>query len=302
MNPTIKLTPKDFFVQLGLTVALYTAVVSFINLAFDIVNKYMPDMLEYYNSSAYSIRWSISLLIVLVPLVYVLEWMVRKDIVKEPARRDVWIRRWRIYLTLFLTGASVIVDFIVLINTYLGGEISGRFIVKALIVLVVSGLLFVLFFFERSSDEHDKARRILRWVLGGCALVGVILGFVVAGSPTAERLTRIDLQRVSDLTDIQYRVINYWQLNGKLPATVAEASGGYATVPTDPVTKTAYEYIIKSPTPTFSLCATFDRATAPELTKPYTGQLANDVWTHTAGHACFDRTIDPKLYPPIPKK
>jgi hypothetical protein len=66
MNQT-KTTPKDFFLHLGATIALYTTIVAIINLLFSIINYYFPDALAgsyYYNSMA----WPISVLIVVLPI------------------------------------------------------------------------------------------------------------------------------------------------------------------------------------------------------------------------------------------
>ena len=52
-----KTTPKDFFLHVGATVALYSAVIAFIDLAFEIVNKLLPDQLNNYWSAS-SIVWS----------------------------------------------------------------------------------------------------------------------------------------------------------------------------------------------------------------------------------------------------
>lgn len=327
-----KLTPKDFFIELGLTIALYAAMVSLIGLSFDIINHYFIDPLDYSGGVTYfnasSIRWAISMLIVLVPLNYVLDMLIRRDTIKNPARHDVWVRRWRIYLTIFLSGAAAIIDIIVILNTYLDGEISVRFIFKALVVLVLTGLLFWLCLLERQPTDEaaqipgkmTNGRGLIRIILGVLALIGVVGGFIVAGSPASGRAARFDSQRVSDLSGLQSRVIEYWQNNDRLPTTLVEASANYAVVPVDPVTRAPYEYVPGSKDSksnlNFSLCATFETESissasgatdARGVTKPVpidpslAWQRANDVWDHSTGRVCFDRTIDPKLYPKIVK-
>lgn len=296
MNP--KTTPKDSFVQFGATVALYVAAGALINLAFSIIDYLNPDALAGYFSPN-SIAWPISILVVLVPILYVLEWLVNRDTVKMPEKRDIWIRRWRIYLTLFLAVAFIGGDLIALINIYLNGEITGRFVWKVLAILLLAGCIGKYYFFsimsEGSRGFFSRHARMIRrgnaWFGIIMALVAIVGGFLIVGSPAKQRAIRFDQQRISDLTTIQYQVIDYWQAKQKLPATLTDLNDPISnfTVPTDPETKAPYEYVATSSKPAFELCATFDLASQ------------NDSWTHTAGHACFDRTIDPQKYPPIPK-
>jgi hypothetical protein len=128
---------------------------------------------------------------------------------------------------------------------------------------------------------------------------------------------RFDSQRVNDLTNIQYQVVNYWQQKSALPANLdALEDPLYGTrIPTDPETKEAYEYTVKGTT-TFELCANFDLAWEDtkgrgeygygggygirDMAYPYYFP-ENENWKHEAGRSCFERTIDPEKYPPFPK-
>src|SRR6202043_1385867 len=95
-----KTTPKDFFLHLGAVIALYSSAIALMNLAFMIADSLLPDSLSGSPFTG-SIVWPISILIVLVPILYVLEWLIARDLVQMPEKRTVWVRRWRIYLTLF---------------------------------------------------------------------------------------------------------------------------------------------------------------------------------------------------------
>jgi hypothetical protein len=324
MNP--KTTPKDFFVQFGATVALYVAAGALINLALSIIDYLNPDALASYFSPS-SIAWTISMLVVLVPILYVLEWLVNRDAVRTPEKRDIWIRRWRIYLTLFLAVALIGGDLIALINIYLNGEITGRFVWKVLAILLVAGCIGKYYFFSIvSGTGNGFLSRYARTIRLGNAWFGIIMvvvtivgGFLIVGSPAKQRAIRFDEQRISDLTTIQYQVVNYWQAKQKLPATLVDLNDPISNfiVPTDPETKSAYEYVATSSKPAFELCATFDLASQDTTGQgAYNGSggvivpmsypalpigIQNDSWTHLAGHSCFDRTIDPQKYPPLQK-
>jgi len=319
-----KTTPKDFFIQFGATVALYVAAGALINLALSIIDYLNPDALAGYFSPS-SIAWPISMLVVLVPILYVLEWLVNRDATRTPEKRDIWIRKWRIYLTLFLAVALIGGDLIALINIYLNGEITGRFIWKVLAILIVAGCIGKYYFFSIVSESGSGFfSRHARMIRRGNAWFGIIMvvaaiigGFLIVGSPAKQRSIRFDEQRVNDLTTIQYQVINYWQAKQKLPTALTDLNDPISnfTVPTDPETKVAYEYVTTSSKPAFELCATFDLASQDTsgqgaynsgvtVPMPYPASVGiiSDSWAHVAGHICFDRTIDPQKYPSLTPK
>lgn len=318
---TPKTTPKDFFLHLGATIALYVSAGALIDLAFSIINYRFPDALAGYFTSS-SIAWPISILIILAPILYVLEWLIGRDIARMPEKKDIWIRRWRIYLTLFLAVALMAGDLIALINTYLNGEITARFVWKAIVILLVAGCIGKYYFY--SMYENFKlsrwARRVYPWVGVSLVAIAIVWGFLVVGSPATQRALRFDQQRVSDLQSIQWQIVSYWQQKGMLPKSLADLSDSITgfRAPSDPETGAPYEYNDHGVTAmkttqtgyVFSLCATFGRASEdlkgrgafygggvayPAMSSyPYIG---DDSWTHPAGHACFDRTIDPSKYP-----
>jgi hypothetical protein len=310
MNQT-KMTPKDFFLHLGATIALYISVGALINLSFSIINYYFPDQLAGYFYGN-SVAFPISILVVLVPVLYILGWMIRKDIMIAPEKKDMWIRRWRIDITLFLTAAILIGDLITIINTYLNGEISIRFFYKFLVILVVLGIVFAYYLLER-LDKNTKMRSVLSYVGVVLVIAAVVGGFITVGSPTKQRNLKFDNQRTSDLQNVQWQIVSHWQQKEKLPATLDELKDPISgvVIPTDPETKANYEYSVKG-TNSFELCSTFALKSEDNKGRgefgygggvyrdmAYPSSIGDDNWTHEAGKVCFDRTIDPEKYPVI---
>jgi len=318
MNPTIKTTPKDFFLHLGALVALYAGAAALINLLFSVINYFFPDQLAGY-FYANAVAWPISMLVILVPVLYVLEWLIIRDAKIAPEKNDLWIRKWRIYLTIFLTIIMIGADLITLINTYLNGEISARFVYKVLAILLVGGSIGKYYFF--SLYTNFKISKIARvgnaWFALLLVIVAIVIGFIAVGSPSKQRGLRFDAQRVNDLQNIQYQVVNYWQQKQKLPATLDDLKDPLygSIIPTDPNTKAAYEYATKGNL-SFELCSTFSlpyQDTQGRGSYGYGGgSYAMDVaypsmiggvdtnWKHEAGRTCFTRTIDPEKYPKYP--
>jgi hypothetical protein len=108
--------------------------------------------------------------------------------------------------------------------------------------------------------------------------------FYVLGPPSEQRLIRLDERRVEDLNGIRAGVNAYWRSNRRLPESLDQAREGTALY-RDPESGAAYEYRVLGER-SYELCATFDRAFAPE--EP---ELAVRSWPHPAGRHCF--TLEP---------
>ncbi len=298
------MTPKDFFMYLGTAVALYASAGALLAILFSIINTLLPDALfpQYMSSWATNgVRFAMSTLLVAFPLYIVLSWLIRKDIAKDVQKYQLSIRKWFVYFTLFIAGATVAGDVIALVNTYLGGEISARFIWKMLSVLLVAGVVFAYYLYDlrRASSGDTRVNKTLI-VLAILGVVGVVVwGLIVAGSPSQVRALRFDEQRVDALRQMQWQITEYYQQHGALPPALSNLSddiSGYSA-PLDPQTGEQYGYTVLAPL-SFELCAVFAQSNANSETRPKYGfEGVDDDFSHGAGEVCFERTIDPLAYP-----
>lgn len=296
-------TPKDFFLYFGAGIALYVSAGSLLALLFNIINITFPDALNPYYAATWAsdgMRFAISTLLVAFPLYLVLSWLIRKDIAGNVAKYQLSVRKWFIYFTLFIAGVAIAGDVIALVNTYLNGEISARFIWKMLSVFAVAGSVFAYYFYDikRAAAGDVKTNKAILIVAAAGVLAAIIAGFAVAGSPSEIRALKFDETRVQDLQNIQWQVTDYYQRHKALPENLdalRDDISGYVA-PADPDTKVVYEYTVKKEKPlTFELCATFVRSnmeTGAAITEP-----AGQSFLHDAGRVCFERTIDPQTYP-----
>src|SRR3989344_3151908 len=304
-----KTTPKDFFLNLGAIVALYVSVISILNLLFEVINRTFPDPLQtYIDPYSSAIRWTIASLFIIFPLYILFSWLLEREAVKNPEKRELSVRKWLIFLTLFVAGIVIAVDLIVLINTFLGGEITTRFVLKVIAVLAVVGAIFGYYLSDIYGKFAGKSTRTyFAWGSAIFVIASIVIGFMVMGSPTTQRLMRLDETRVSHLSQIQYQVVTYWQQKKKVPATLDDLKDPLSgfILPTDPVTGSSYEYVVKG-VRIFELCATFDRSNMEDLNKngvskpmyPYGGYV-DENWQHEAGKGCFERTIEPEKNRPL---
>jgi hypothetical protein len=235
---------------------------------------------------------------------------IRRDIARDSSRQEIWVRRWALFLTVFVAGATIVIDLIVLLNTFLSGEeLSTRFLLKVLVVLLVAGAGFLHFYSDiRGYWARQPGRAaMVNWGVGILVVVTIVAGFFIIGTPGEARKARIDQDRVYDLQSIQSQVVYYYQQKERLPQNLAELNDplSYYSVPMDPESGTAYEYR-RVDALSFELCATFtaeSKGTGKGMARPaeplYEGE---QNWQHGAGRTCYTRTIDPELYPPLNPK
>ncbi len=304
-----KTTPKDFFLWAGAMVTLYAGVVSLITLLFNYINYSFPDPLQYYGDPYSSgIPYAMASLIVLTPVLMVMMRIIRSNIAKDATRNDIWVRRWALFLTVFVAGATIVVDLIVLLTTFLSGEeLTLAFLLKVLVVLLVAGAGFLHFLADLRGYWTSNAAqaRMVNWGVGVLVLVSIVAGFVIVGTPQDARLYRLDQQKVNDLQSIQWQVVNFWQQKQSIPAALNELNDPLSgfMVPTDVQTGESYGYE-RTSNSSFKLCATFNMPSRSggevSVAEPYRYEGEGN-WSHEAGEVCFDRTIDPERYPPYTK-
>lgn len=303
-----KTTPRDFFLHLFTTGAIYFISIYTIVLLWQYINHFFPDVLDYSYSSyglSSAIRWAVALLIIVFPAYVGVMFFMGKDIDRNPWKRDIGIRRWLIYITLFVAAVTIMVDLVVLIYNFLGGDLAVQFILKSLSVLVVAAVVFGYYLFNLRREPGTKLmqRKLIAWASSIFILVLVVGAFFIVGSPETNRMRKADEQRIGDLQTIQWQVVNYWQQKEKLPLSLdalKDDISGFVP-PKDPETGEEYGYRTTG-TLSFELCATFKLPSLQRQNTPKSGSLTEqDNWRHEAGEACFTRTIDPEKYPVFSK-
>jgi hypothetical protein len=299
-------TPKDFFLHLGVIVALYAVVIALINLLFRVINVAFPQISQwdYYSSS--SISFPVATIIIFFPLLILVSVFVNKSYEANPAKKQIWVRRWLLVLTLFVAGIVLAGDLVTLVYYFLDGrELTTAFVLKILSVLVVAAAVFGYVLEDLRDRLNSSKRKIWTIVVGVLLLAAIIAGFSVIGSPKTQRLIRYDEQKIYDLQSIQDQIVNYWQLKQSVPTSLEDLKDPISgfSIPVDQQTNIGYDYR-KTGGLSFEICAEFNlpsRGSEPKsiaIRYPEFG-LEPENWQHEAGKHCFVRTIDPERYPLI---
>ncbi len=302
-------TPRDVFLHLLGTWTLFVSVISLLTVVFQYINIVLPDPLNGDRQSVLGlIRGASASLIVAFPIFVWISSILHRDVVADPGKRDLPVRKWLIYFTLFVAAVSIISYLITLVNGLYGGELTLSFALKALSVLIVTGTVFGYYLWDvRQAGKPGSLPSRLAWGSGIVVAALLVAGVFIAGTPAEQRRVRMDLTRVSDLQSIQQQVVSYWIDKGSLPNTTSDLSDTISgfTPPVDPATREPYGYRMMGMY-RFELCATFETTAAdsdlPVYLRPSSPTIAKSVddltgtWAHGTGQTCFARTIDPERY------
>lgn len=336
MNGETKTKAVDVFMYLGIGITLVVSVWNLLQIIFVAIERKFPDIVNSYTYvDIYSsdVRLAIATLVVVYPLYVFLSWYVAKDIAKFLYKRDLTIRKVIIYTTLFVTVCTLIGTLVSIIYTYLGGELSVRFGLKALAVFIVSLFVFgyYLYSLRRDYSVRTQTPTLITSIVTVAVIASLAWSISIVGSPKEMRAKRIDSTRLSDISRIQQEVFNHFQNTEKLPVTLVELNDAFQgySVPVDPITKEGYKYnVVQQPVVRmnytinkkelstdgiFELCATFDTAREYDSRGQLVGKggaveslysVSNyyydgdqsPFWNHGVGETCFKRIISSDMY------
>lgn len=279
-------------------------------LLFGVIDKLFPDVLDGFNSYAEastssSIHYAISALIIGFPLYYFSMRLWFRTFREDEGRTESKLSQWLTYLVLLITAVTIVGDLITVVFTLLQGEITVRFFLKALTILIIAGIVFGFYYLERRKIQYhvDIPRTIFLSfgrVVTGFLLFSIVLGFFVSGSPTTERNRTLDRIRVEHLSTLASCIEDYARTFGNLPKTLTdlETTNQFSYCKSsmyDPETRSPYEYKVVTASRTeglvqvgdFELCANFSLASNDRTIPLDTSILKSIPWEeHSAGRNC----------------
>lgn len=300
--------PKEAFLQVLSMTTLYLSVVNVLQIIWQALNKWLPDALEMqYGYSSFSngvIQFAIASFIVGFPIFLLTTISLKKMYAMSRESASSKLRKYLTYITLFVGSLILIGDVIAIVTTYLQGELTVRFLLKALSILLVVGGAWLYYYIEIRKVENGKdlvVNKPLIAVVSVSAFAILVLGFLVNGSPAKVRAQRFDQMRVTDLQQLQYSVTYYFQAKQMLPNTINDLNSTMV----DPETKLpVYEYR-KIDAKKFELCGKFSTDTSADATEKSVIPVGNGEgvkgsnWDHSKGRVCFEREIDPDYFKPL---
>lgn len=296
-------TPRNIVLQLGSLIALYLSVSFLLTLIFGLINLAFPIASDNYweiESAGESVRMGIAMVIVFFPTYLVLTRLVNKYRRTESGIYQA-ITRWLVYLSLLVGGLVMLGTLVIVIHTFLNGDVTTRFFLKAGAVLGVTGLAFYYYLLDlRGYWVANESKSIMYGSLAGViVLVIMVFGFMNIETPTEVREMKLDEQQLNDLRNIQWQIESYLETSTTTPQSLTEAyMGDVEMVPTAPEGRADYSYAVTANG--FELCATFSQ----DYTDPYANEFArptmvdsqlrikqSENWNYKEGRYCFERVV-----------
>lgn len=289
---------KHFVLQLGSLIGLYLSLSFLLVLIFGIINLMFPDATEGYwviESAGQNVRLGIAMVLVFFPTYIVLTRIVNKLRRQEKNPAYLSLTKWLIYLSLLVSGLILLGDLVAVILAFLGGEITERFIFKALAVLAVIGAAFHYYILDARGFWHKNEQKSIMFGIGAGVVVFVALayGFTNIETPATVREMKLDEKQIQDLQTIEQQLESYLVTSSSTaPVTLKDAFGSFP-IPIAPEGRDDYEY--KQTNVGFDLCATF-AYNSFENSDQFSTRIdpamliknGND-WHHEAGKYCFER-------------
>lgn len=293
-------------------------------LFFGIIEQSFPDRLSadpYVDVSAAmsGIHYAVAALLIGFPLYVGALFIWFRTFREDEGRTESRLSQWLTYIVLLSASVTLVGDLIAVVFTFLQGEITWRFFLKALTVFGIAGLIFGFYFLERRKIQYHqdiprKTFQIFGWSVAGIVSIGILLGFFVGGSPETARKQGFDVRRANDLSTLAGCIQGYASDFGALPDSidVLRRSSTYAYCASfvqDPETGKMYEYRVvassrmegESRVGEFELCADFSLTSSGSREMAYPDP---SLWSeHGAGRSCDTATAQlGTLAPVVPIK
>ncbi len=280
---------------------------------FQIINKTILDFTGMYSASFNSsmLKFAISSLIISIPLYYLMVRQIERGLRSGDLDKDSGIRRWLTYVILFASSVVMVVWLIVTINNFLNGELTSKFLLKAVTAIIIAGITFSYYLYDIRRDDIKKMNWVM-WTYFAVSMVltvgSLVAAFFFVESPAEARARNHDTQVLNSFTQIDSALGSYYTQTGKLPATLAQINeqAPYINQITlqDPQSKKMYDYKVLDET-TYQLCADFQT----DNTKDMPGQdyTYADRWPHATGYQCLKQktlnyTTDVQVKPVTPAR
>jgi hypothetical protein len=257
------------------TLATWTSALG--SLWFQLIEWWLPDQVigpRYYDFRA-TVTWQMASILVALPVYLFVMRVILRETQSGAERIDSAVRKWLTYIALLLTAAGLVCDLVCFVSFFLRGELTPRFVLKCLTVLLICGSIFWYYFGFLKGRTRSREFAGLALAL---AAVGLCFGFGLAGTPNRQRAIEADSRRVQDLRALAGVLHDI----PALPRSLPELKNSRPQLQiTDPQTGTLYDYLPAGGR-NYQLCASFATAGDP-ANRPYPSAF----WSHPQGRACF---------------
>lgn len=290
-------SPKfSFFYLLSLIALIFTAIPAGL-VAFQLINKWLPDALSGYTTgyTSGSLKFGLSALLIAVPVYFWAVQQINRGLLKKELDRKADLRRWLIYFILLVTAVVMLGWLIAIFYRYLDGELTSQFLAKSAVAIIIAAVIFLFYRYDLRRDPKAAVdSRNLRWFAWPVIIVLVALfigGFMIAESPNQARNRRYDEKLIGNFYQIDSALNVYYQQNNRLPENLTELLVNpyfldRQAIQTSDGQTIDYKSINDT---TYQLCATWRTSNLDRDKGVRT--IGIEKWPHQAGYQCLEQMV-----------
>jgi hypothetical protein len=153
-----------------------------------LIDRWITSALDYPNTSAFrsQVAGQIATIIVAFPIFALVTRSITANVSRRTDLADSGVRKWLTYIALALTAMCLIGDGIWFLTAYFTGELTLRFVLKAVVLFVLAGSIFSYYL---ASVRHDPVNRQRDRVYGGERAAAVPVAAPRVGVPLLPKPT-----------------------------------------------------------------------------------------------------------------
>jgi hypothetical protein len=277
-------------------IALIFAALSAGMIIFQIINKNITDVIVQRASdfSPDQLKFAISALIISAPIFYVATWRIYKNLFSGAFNKDSGTRKWLTYFVLLVSSVVMLGWLIAIVNNFLDGELTVKFILKALTAIGLAAAIFTFYYYDikrkKVAGEKDEVIRIYFYSSLAAAVIIFASGLSIMESPQKTRDRKMDNAVLENFEEIDMAIADYYSDNEKLPDNLERIKSEFSYITDEDLKNSAtgekYDYKIKREN-IYELCATFKISNKDS--ESY--DIYQDRWPHDVGYQCLSQRV-----------
>ena len=126
---------------------------------YHLIAQGLPDATQdnpYLQSAREDISWQIATVVVAFPIYYFVHALISRELRARPDLYESGVRKWLTYIALVIAAIIVITDAVWFIQALIRGELTLRFILDSLVLLVLGGGVFAYYLKTMEPPAHAQ--------------------------------------------------------------------------------------------------------------------------------------------------
>ncbi len=269
-------------------------------IVFQIINKNIIDALQSFRGSYSSdaLKFAISALIISAPVYYIAAAQINKNLFKGLLDKDSGVRKWLTYFILLVSSVVMLGWLISTIYSFLDGELTVRFILKAATAIIIATIVFTYYLYDIKRENvigvKDKIIKIYFYGSLVIVIAALVSAIVFVESPKETRNIKSDNNILKKFNRIDSAINEYYRAEKSLPDGAESLLNGKFYLSEDALrngaTKKKFDYKITGER-TYELCADFLTSNKDRESDYRYRYYDGGRWKHDAGYQCLGQEV-----------